>query len=77
LQDQHVERHGHRRHADQHAGKADPLPPGADHGRRGVRRMIRLVREASGRDVEILITDAEVVIVLPRAKSPSATPSGG
>jgi len=33
----------------------------------GVRRMIRLVREASGRDIEILITDAEVVIVLPRA----------
>jgi len=33
----------------------------------GVRRMIRLVREASGRDIDILITDAEVVIVLPRA----------
>jgi predicted HTH transcriptional regulator len=33
----------------------------------GVRRMIRLVREASGRDIEILITEAEVVIVLPRA----------
>jgi ATP-dependent DNA helicase RecG len=34
----------------------------------GVRRMIRLVREASGRDIEILVTEAEVVIVLPRAK---------
>jgi predicted HTH transcriptional regulator len=37
----------------------------------GVRRMIRLVREASGRDIDILITEAEVVIVLPRA--PRAT----
>jgi ATP-dependent DNA helicase RecG len=33
----------------------------------GVRRMIRLVREASGRDIDIQITEAEVVIVLPRA----------
>jgi predicted HTH transcriptional regulator len=34
----------------------------------GVRRMARLVREASGKDIDLHISDAEVVVALPRAR---------
>ncbi|MGH7600749.1 MAG: ATP-binding protein [bacterium] len=32
----------------------------------GIRRIIRLVREATGREVEILIRDFEVLLTIPR-----------
>jgi ATP-dependent DNA helicase RecG len=34
----------------------------------GIRRMIRLVREATGRDVEIQVSDFEVLLTIPRRK---------
>lgn len=38
----------------------------------GVRRMSRLVRESTGRDVEIAIRDYEVLVSLPRPPAPTA-----
>jgi ATP-dependent DNA helicase RecG len=35
----------------------------------GVRRMVRLVREATGQDIGIAISEAEVVFVIPRVRS--------
>ncbi|MEE8586050.1 MAG: ATP-binding protein [Acidobacteriota bacterium] len=32
----------------------------------GIRRIIRLVREATGKEVEIVVRDFEVLIVIPR-----------
>ncbi len=36
----------------------------------GIRRIIRLVREAVGRDVDLVLRDYEVLLVIPRALSP-------
>ena len=36
----------------------------------GIRRISRLVREAVGRDVEIVLRDYEVLLVIPRARKP-------